>query len=224
MRIDVISIFPELFDSIIDISMWKKARENGLFLCLWNLRDFSKSKQYKVDAPPFGGGAGMVLMPEPLINAIEFLKSSSTSVIELSARGRRLNQSLAEYFSKKEHIVLICGHYEGIDERVSSVFDERISIGDFVVTGGEVPAMLFIEAVMRLLPGVLGNEDSHKDESFYSGLLEYPQYTRPRTYMGHKVPNVLLSGNHNDVLKWRKKQAYKYTKKYRPDLLKEGGM
>ncbi len=219
MRIDVITIFPEIFSCVIDVSMWMKARENGLFLYIWNLRDFSKSKQYKVDAPPFGGGAGMVLRVEPIYAAVEMLKSSSSYVVEFSPRGELFNQKTAVEFSKKRHLILLCGHYEGIDERAGSIVDKRVSIGDFVVTGGEVPAMLFIESVMRLLPGVLGNEKSHLNESFSFGLLEHPHYTRPRSYMGQKVPEVLLKGNHEEVRQWRVKKAYEYTEKQRPDLL-----
>ncbi len=221
MFIDIFTLFPIVFDGMMRVSMWQKAQEIGAVrINLWDIRDFSRSKQYKVDAPPFGGGPGMVMRVEPLIAGIEQVKSDSSWVVYLSASGKRFDQKKAWELAQREHIILVCGHYEGIDQRViESVVDEEISIGDYVLTGGEIPAMVVVDAVIRLLPGVLGDSDSLKEESFSEGLLEYPHYTRPEVFRDMQVPKVLLSGNHQAVREWRRKMALEKTKTLRPDLL-----
>ncbi len=222
--IDIFTLFPVVFESIMKVSMWKKAQEVGaVSFNLWNLRDFSRSKQYKVDAPPFGGGGGMVMRVEPIVSAVEQVKSKSSWVVGLSAAGSRFDWRKAVEFSKKEHLIFLCGHYEGIDQRVIDlVVDEEISIGDFVLTGGELAAMVIIDAVIRFLPDVLGYKNGMWEDSFASGFLEYPHYTRPDVFRGIEAPSILRSGNHNEVENWRRRQAYNITKERRPDLL-EGG-
>ena len=227
MRIDVITIFPRMFEPVLGESIIKKAQEKKVVeINIVDLRLFSKDKHRKVDDKPFGGGPGMVMGPEPFFEAVNYIRRKTkdhrlkTRTILLSPRGKKLNQALALKLSKYEHVVLLCGHYEGIDERVSEhLVDEEISIGDFVLTGGELPAMVVIDSVVRLLPGSLGDENSCKDESFSGDALEYPHYTRPADYKGMKVPDVLLSGNHEKIKEWRRKESIKVTKKKRPDLL-----
>ncbi len=221
MFIDIFTLFPVVFEGILRVSMWEKAQKVGVVrINLWDIRDFSRSKQYKVDAPPFGGGPGMVMRVEPLVAGIEQVKSDSSWVVYLSASGKRFDQEKARELTKKEHLILVCGHYEGIDQRVVDLLvDEEISIGDYVLTGGELPAMVIVDAVIRLLPGVLGDEQSLVEESFSDGLLEYPHYTRPAIFRDRKVPEVLLSGDHQAVKQWRKGQAMEKTKLVRPDLL-----
>ena len=228
MRIDVLTIFPKMFDSVLGESIIKRARGKGVVeINIIDLRLFSTDKHRKVDDKPFGGGPGMVMNAEPFFEAVNYIRKKTkdsrlkTRTILLSPKGRRFNHGLAKKLSKYEHMVLLCGHYEGIDERVTShLADEELSIGDFVLTGGELPAMVIIDSVVRLLPGALGDEDSSKDESFSENLLEYPHYTRPADYKGMKVPDVLLSGDHEKIKEWRRKEAAKATKKKRPDLLK----
>ncbi len=219
--IDVITLFPIVFDGIARVSMWKKAQDIGaMSINIWNLRDFSRSKQYKVDAPPFGGGPGMVLRVEPLFAAVEQVKSKSSWVINLSPGGKPFSHRRASALAKKEHLIFLCGHYEGIDQRViNELVDEEISIGDYVLTGGEIASMVVIDAIIRFLPGVLGDSQSLKEESFSFGLLEYPHYTKPRVFRDKSVPDVLLSGDHNQIKKWRDAMSLYKTKQYRPDLL-----
>ena len=227
MRIDVLTIFPKMFDSVLGESIIKRARGKGVVeINIIDLRLFSTDKHRKVDDKPFGGGPGMVMNAEPFFEAVNYIRKKTkdsrlkTRTILLSPKGRRFNHGLAKKLSKYEHMVLLCGHYEGIDERVTShLADEELSIGDFVLTGGELPAMVIIDSVVRLLPGALGDDDSSKNESFSENLLEHPHYTRPADYKGMKVPDVLLSGDHEKIKEWRKKEAVKATKKKRPDLM-----
>jgi len=227
MQIDALTIFPKMFDAVLGESIIKRAREKGVVeINIIDLRLFSKDKHRKVDDKPFGGGPGMVMGVEPFFEAINYIrqktkdKRAKTRILLMSPKGRTFKHNLAVKLSRYEHMILLCGHYEGIDERVRRhLVDEEISIGDFVLTGGELAAMSIIDAVVRLLPGTLGNEDSPACESFSKGLLEYPQYTRPSDYRGMKVPRVLLSGDHEKIKKWRKKESIKTTKKKRPDLI-----
>ncbi|MDU5079860.1 tRNA (guanosine(37)-N1)-methyltransferase TrmD [Tissierella sp. P1] len=223
MKIDILTLFPEFFSPLISWSIIGRAYEdNKIAINSINIRDFSQNKHRKVDDYPFGGGSGMVMKPEPIFDAISSVKNKNSRVIYLSPQGKKFNQELANELSKEEHLILLCGHYEGIDNRVIEHYvDEEISIGDFVLTGGEIPAMLIIDAVVRLLPGVLRSDESFIDESHYNGLLEYPQYTRPREFKGHFVPDVLLSGNHQKIETWRKEEALKATLLKRPDLLEK---
>ena len=224
MRFDVITIFPEYFESPLRVGALKKARERGLIeINLINLRDFALDKHRMVDDRPFGGGEGMVFKPEPLYRAISSLRQQGAPyVVYLSPQGRLLNQEIVRELYEKGHLVLICGRYEGIDERIREHFiDDEISIGDYVVFGGEVAALVVIEAVARLVPGVVGKRDSVEKESFSQGLLKYPQYTRPRDFMGYKVPEILLSGDHAAIAKWRRKKSLEVTLKRRPELLKK---
>ncbi|MBL7196463.1 MAG: tRNA (guanosine(37)-N1)-methyltransferase TrmD [Candidatus Omnitrophica bacterium] len=225
MRIDIITIFPNIFKPILGESIIKRAQKKGLLkIAVHNLRDYTKDKHRKIDDRPFGGGPGMVFKPEPIFDAIKDIKSrikgKKTKVVLLTPQGKTLNQRLAQRISKSKNLILICGHYEGVDERVrQSLVDEEVSIGDYILTGGELPAMVLVDTIARLIPGVLGDKNSAKSESFYHGLLEYPQYTRPADYKGKKVPKILLSGDHQKIAKWRKEQAYKVTKRKRPELL-----
>ncbi|MDP2939298.1 MAG: tRNA (guanosine(37)-N1)-methyltransferase TrmD [Candidatus Omnitrophota bacterium] len=217
----IITIFPKVFEPILNESIIKRAQEKGLVkINLYNLRDFSLDKHKKVDDRPFGGGPGMVMKPEPIFRAVEHIKHRA-KIILLSPRGEKLNQKIAKELSKERQLILICGHYEGVDERVKKIIDREISIGDYVLTGGEIPAMVLVDAVTRLVPGVLGDEDSLSQESFEENLLEYPHYTRPAVFKGMKVPEVLISGNHQRIAKWRQEKALKHTKAKRPDLLKK---
>ncbi|NQU19439.1 tRNA (guanosine(37)-N1)-methyltransferase TrmD [bacterium] len=223
MKIDIVTIFPKVFKPILGESIIKRAQKKGLLkIAVYNLRDYTKDKHKKIDDRPFGGGPGMVFTPQPIFDAVKCIKKDrGTKVVLLTPQGETLNQKLAQKLSKNKHLILICGHYEGIDERVRmSLVDEEVSIGDYILTGGELPAMVLVDTIVRLLSGVLGDKDSVKSESFCRGLLEYPQYTRPANYKGKKVPKVLLSGNHQAIASWRKEQALKITKKKRPDLLK----
>lgn len=227
MRIDIITIFPKIFEPVLNESILKRAQAKGkVKFFLHNLRDYTLNKHRKVDDRPFGGGSGMVMNAEPIFRAVESIKSKSkikkARVILLCPQGKKLNQKAAARLAKAGQLILICGHYEGIDERVRKhLADEEISIGDYVLTGGELPAMVLVDAVVRLIPGVLGDKNSLNFESFTGNLLEYPQYTRPADYRGMKVPAILLSGNHQQISKWRKSQALKKTKARRPDLLKK---
>jgi len=222
MKIDVLTLFPAMFAGPLDESIVKRAREARLLdLKIHNLRDWTHDRHKTVDDKPFGGGPGMLLRVEPLFEAIESLQREETKVILLSPSGRKFTQEIARELSQEKDLLLVCGSYEGFDERVrEALADDELSIGDYVLTNGALPAMVVIDAVARLLPGVLGDDESSHDESFSAGLLEYPQYTRPAEFRGMKVPEVLLSGNHAEIDKWRREQAKLRTEKRRPDLLK----
>ena len=219
MQFDVLTLFPEMFEPLNE-SIIGRAKEKGLInINLINIRDFSKNKHKKVDDTPYGGGAGMVMMPDVVYDAYKSLNSKDAKVIYMSPQGQKLNQKKVVELSKEKHIILLCGHYEGIDQRViDEIVDEEISIGDYVLTGGELPAMIVIDSVSRYIDGVL-KDDSTKEESFSEGLLEYPQYTRPEIFNGKQVPEVLLSGHHENIDKWRREQSLINTRKKRPDLL-----
>ncbi len=226
MKFDVLTLFPETFNIVMRESIIGRAQENGLIeVNAIDIRDYSKDKHRKVDDYPFGGGNGMVMTCQPVIDAYtDITKDFETEkprVIYMSPQGRVLTQQIASELSKEEHLILLCGHYEGIDERIiEEIVDEEISIGDYVLTGGELPAMVLIDCVSRLIPGVLANEGSYSEESHFNGLLEYPQYTRPAEYNGKKVPDILLSGHHANIEKWRAQQSLERTKQKRPDLYK----
>ena len=221
MRIKVLSLFPKMFDGILNESIIKRAVDDKkVNIDVIDLRSYSKDKHNKVDDTIYGGGAGMLIKCEPVFDAIDDLKTKNTKVIMLSPDGVKYNQEKAYELSKEKNIILLCGHYEGFDERINTVVDEKISIGDYVLTGGEIPAMAIIDSVTRLLPGVI-NEESHLNDSFNNDLLDYPQYTKPKEYRGMKVPDVLLSGDHKKIDEWRREEQIKKTKKQRPDLLKE---
>jgi len=222
MKIDVLTLFPEMFAGPLDVSIIKRARSTGLLdLRVHNLRDYTHDRHRTVDDKPFGGGPGMVLKPEPIFEAVERLAGDKTLVILTTPAGRTFDQSVARELAQREHLLLICGSYEGVDERVlEALVDDELSVGDYVLTNGGMPAMLIIDAVTRLLPGALGDDESARDESFSRGLLEYPQYTRPAEFRGMKVPEVLLSGHHAEIEKWREEQAKRRTADRRPDLLK----
>jgi tRNA (guanine37-N1)-methyltransferase len=241
MRIDILTLFPEVCRAPLSESMMKRAQEGGAVdLHIHNLRDWTTDKHHVVDDAPFGGGQGMVMKPEPIFDAVEELRGETgktsnvqrptpnvelqrPKVILMSPTGRRLNQEIATEFSGEAHLIIICGHYEGVDHRViEHLVDAEISIGDYVLTNGAIAAVVFVDAIVRLLPGVLGHEQSAADDSFSGGLLEGPQYTRPSDFRGWKVPDVLLSGNHGEIAKWRKTQALKRTERDRPDLLGDG--
>jgi tRNA (guanine37-N1)-methyltransferase len=221
MKIDVLTLFPAMFAGPLDESIIKRAREAGrLDLAVHNLRDYAHDRHNTVDDRPFGGGPGMLLKPEPIFEAVESLAREGTRVILLSPAGRRFDQAVAGELAGLEHLLLVSGHYEGFDERVrEQLADDELSIGDYVLTNGALPVMVIIDAVTRLLPGVLGDEDSAREDSFSQGLLEYPQYTRPAEFRGMKVPEVLLSGNHAEIARWRAEQARLRTRERRPDLL-----
>ncbi len=227
MRFDIITIFPELFHGFLECGIVRRARQSGILdVRLINLRDFTSDKHRSVDDRPYGGGEGMVFMPGPLFDAIEFCKAGETSpavqVVLLSPQGRRWSQESAREFATISHAILICGRYEGVDQRVvDSLVDREISIGDFILTGGEIPAMVILDSTVRLLPGALGNEDSAQNESFCTGILDYPQYTRPAEFRGMSVPEVLLSGDHARIDRWRKEKALQKTRECRPELVKK---
>lgn len=210
-----------MFAGPLDESIIKRARDAGLLdLRLHQLRDWTHDRHKTVDDRPFGGGPGMLLKPEPIFEAVESLKREHTRVVLMSPAGRKFNQTIARELAQQEHLVVVTGHYEGFDERIrEALAEDELSIGDYVLTNGALPAMVVIDAVVRLLPGALGDDESSHDESFSHGLLEYPQYTRPAEFCGMKVPEVLLSGNHAEIEKWRREQAKLRTKKRRPDLL-----
>ena len=221
MRISILTLFPEMF-SIFDHSIIGRAREKDLVnLEYYNIRDYSLNKHKKVDDYPYGGGAGMVMTPQPIIDSIKAAKEkNSGKVIFLGPRGKTFNQEMAQELSKEENLIFLCGHYEGIDERAYKHIDMEVSLGDFVLTGGEMAAIPIIDSVLRLIPGVLGKEESFMDESYSDGLLEYPQYTRPEVYEDERVPEVLLSGHHENIRKWRRKHSLLITKERRKDLYK----
>ncbi len=220
MRIDFVTLFPEMFAPVMDASILGRAREKGLVSwgCV-NPRDFSEDKHRKVDDRPFGGGAGMVMLAEPLARAVESVREAGSRVIFLSPQGKRFDDAMASEMAKEKHLVLVCGHYEGVDERVMEVFDEELSIGDFVLTGGELAAMTVADAAVRKIPGVLKKEEAAARESFADGLLDFPQYTRPRVWRGREVPEVLFSGDHDKIARWRRDASVGATRRKRPDLL-----
>lgn len=218
MRIDILTLFPEMFVPLKTSILGRAIKNGQLEINVLDIREFSKDKHKKCDDAPFGGGAGMVMTPQPLFDAIKSVKSEKSYVIFTSPRGETFNQKKAIELSKKEHLIFVCGHYEGIDERIIELcIDKEISIGDYVLTGGEIPAMAMVDAIARYVDGVL-NSESLSEESFASGSLEYPQYTRPFEFEKLKVPEVLISGNHQEIAKWRKEQSDKITKERRPDL------
>ncbi len=227
MHIDIVSLFPEMFDGVLGCSIIGRARNAGLInVSVVNPRDFATDKHHIVDGYPFGGGSGMVMKPEPLFSCVDSLLSEpvvpaeTRRVVLMSPAAPRFCQADAERLSRYDRLVLVCGHYEGIDERVRDhLCDEALSVGDYVLTGGELPAMIVTDTIVRLIPGALGAEDAAELDSYSSGLLEYPQYTRPRTYREWEVPPVLLSGNHADIAKWRRQESLRRTWQIRPDLL-----
>jgi tRNA (guanine37-N1)-methyltransferase len=221
MRIDIVTLFPEICRAPLNESIMKRAQKNGIIdLHIHNLRDWTKDKHHVADDAPFGGGQGMVMKPEPIFAAVEELRNQTSKVVLMSPAGHRLDQQMAAQLSGESHLIIICGHYEGVDHRViEHLVDLEISIGGYVLTNGAIAAVVLVDAVVRLLPGVLGHEQSAVDDSFSRGLLEAPQYTRPAEFRDWKVPDVLLSGNHAEIERWRKEQAIKRTRENRPDLL-----
>ena len=221
MKIDILTLFPNMFNGILDESIIKRAiNSNKVEINIHNIRDYSKDLHKKVDDYSYGGGAGMVLMPQPIFDAVDALKEDGTKVILLTPQGEKYNQKLAHTFTSFKHIILICGHYEGFDERIRTLADYEISIGDYVLTGGEIAAMAIIDSTVRLLDGVI-NKASHENDSFEDNLLDYPVYTHPENFRGLKVPEVLLSGHHENIAKWRLEEKIKRTKNRRPDLLEK---
>lgn len=221
MIIDILTLFPEVFSYLYSYSIIGKALENNKFvLNTVNIRDFSKDKHKRVDDYPYGGGPGMILKPEPIYDAIMSCKTEKSHVVYLSPKGKLLNQEIVKELARKEHVILLSGHYEGVDNRiVENYVDEEISIGDYVLTGGEIPTMVVIDSIVRLLPGVLSSDESFENESFYQGMLEYPQYTRPENFRGKRVPKILLSGDHMRIKKWRIINSLYITLSNRPDLI-----
>jgi tRNA (guanine37-N1)-methyltransferase len=220
MRITILTIFPEYIQECLNYSIIGRAIENELIdINVVNIRDYAFDKHKMTDDSPYGGGAGMVMKPEPIFNAFDSIQGEFHSIF-MTPQGNKLDQDKVVELSEYKELVILCGHYEGVDQRVrDSLIDEEISIGDFILTGGELPALVLIDAISRYIPGVLGNEDSLLEESFKDGLLEYPQYTRPRVYREMEVPDVLLSGNHQEIAKWRKEKSLEKTEKVRDDLL-----
>lgn len=229
MKIDILTVFPEMFDSFLNTSIIGRARKNEILeVITTDIRDFSLCKHKNTDDYPFGGGAGMLMMPQPIADAVKYAKSAlpNAKVVYMGPKGKKLTQEMAQTLSSEDQLIILCGHYEGIDQRIADKYiDMEISIGDYILTGGETAAMVLIDSISRLIPGVLGSEESTSEESFSSsGLLEYPQYTRPRIFEGMEVPEVLLSGDHKRIAKWRREQALISTAKYRPDLLEKSDM
>lgn len=221
MKVDILTIFPNMFDSL-NQSIVGKAQEKGLLeLHTHDFRENASNKQRHVDDMPYGGGQGMLLMPQPIYDTMDNIPHENARVILLDPAGKRYNQKMAEELAQEEHLIFICGHYEGYDERIKDLVTDEISLGDFVLTGGEVAATVIVDSVVRLLPGALGKAASHEDDSFSSGLLEYPQYTRPEDFRGKKVPSVLMSGHHENIRKWRLTESLKKTLARRPDLLEQ---
>lgn len=221
MKIDILTIFPEMFENFLTTSIIKNALENNFVtINIIDIRDFSTNKHKKVDDYSYGGGSGMVLMPEPVFKALKSVKKTNSLVILMTPQGKTYNQKKAYSLALKKHLIIICGHYEGFDERIRSFVDIELSIGDYVLTGGEIPAMAITDSIIRLLPGVL-KEESHLNESFNNNLLDFPVYTKPSEFQGMSVPEVLLSGHHENILKWRLNEALKRTKQRRPDLLEK---
>ena len=223
MQIDILSVFPEMFENVFSSSMLGRAVSNNLItVYTHNIRDYTDNKHKKTDDYPFGGGNGLVMMAQPIFDAIDSVKSriqsSNCKTVLMTPRGKRLSTDYAKELSKLDNLIILCGHYEGVDERVNTLIDEEISIGDYILTGGELPAMVLVDCLSRFIPGVLGNPESSEEESFSSFLLEYPQYTRPSNFRGMLVPEVLLNGNHKEIQKWRLEKSVEKTKKARPDL------
>lgn len=225
MRIDILTLFPAICDGALAESMMKRAQEKNLVeIRTHNLRDWARDKHHVTDDAPYGGGQGMVLKPEPIFEAIAELRGENrgAKVVLMSPAGRRLEQPICADYARETHLIIICGHYEGVDQRViDELVDDEISLGDYVLTNGAIAAVVFVDAFVRLIPGVLGDEGSAADDSFSNGLLEFPQYTRPVEYRGARVPEILLSGNHAEIAKWRAERAKEKTKRVRPDLLDE---
>lgn len=219
MKIDILTLFPHMFDGVFDESIIKRALDTGrVEINLVNFRDFSMDPHHKVDDTPYGGGAGMVLSCQPIFDCVKSLKEENSKVILLTPSGIPYKQEMAYSFSKEKHLIMICGHYEGFDERIKSICDLELSIGDYVLTGGEIPAMVLVDSIVRLLPGVI-EEKSHIQDSFHDHLLDYPTYTKPRVYEGMEVPEVLLSGDHKKIEEYRRQESIRLTKENRPDLL-----
>lgn len=224
MKIDILTLFPGMFDGFLNESIIKRAiMNNKVTINVHNIRDFSTDPHKKVDDYGYGGGEGMVLMPQPIFDAVESLRTDDSIVLLMTPQGTKFHQSLAKSFVLQKHLIIICGHYEGFDERIRSLADMEISIGDFVLTGGELPSMVICDSIVRLLDGVI-NENSHKNDSFEDNLLDYPVYTHPAEYKGMKVPDVLLSGHHENIKKWRLQQQIQRTKERRPDLLEKSDL
>ncbi len=226
MKFDILTIFPDIFDSVLGSSIIGRAQQSGLLsVTAHNIRDFSADKHKKTDDYPYGGGNGLVMLAQPIYDAYRSIVENldyKPHFIYMSPQGKRLDQQLVEELSVHKHIILLCGHYEGVDERIlEELVDDEISIGDYVLTGGEIPAMVLIDAISRTVPGVLSNEDSYSDESHKDGVLEYPQYTRPYDFYGKTVPDILLSGHHANINKWRRLQSLKRTRHKRPDLFEK---
>ena len=221
MKIDILTLFPEMYDGFLNTSIIKSAIDRKLVkIETTNIRDYSLDKHKKVDDTPYGGGSGMVLMCQPIFDAVKDLKKKNSKVILMTPQGMKYNQKIAYNLSKEEHLIIVCGHYEGFDERIRSLCDMELSIGDYILTGGELPSMVVTDSIVRLIDGVI-DEDSHKNDSFNDDKLDYPTYTKPREYEGMKVPDVLLSGDHKKIDEWRKEESEKRTKERRPDLMKK---
>ncbi|HIV82553.1 MAG TPA: tRNA (guanosine(37)-N1)-methyltransferase TrmD [Candidatus Salinicoccus merdavium] len=220
MNIHYLTLFPEMYDGVLNSSILKRAKDKGIVdYNLIDFRDYTEDKHNKVDDYPYGGGAGMVLKPEPIFNAMDALEVENPRVILLCPQGEPFNQKMAEDLSTEENIVFICGHYEGYDERIRTLVTDEVSIGDYVLTGGELASMTMTDAIVRLIPNVISKQESHEQDSFSTGMLEHPHYTRPREYRGMKVPEVLLNGDHKKIDEWRYNESLKRTKERRPDLL-----
>lgn len=226
LRVDIITLFPAMFSGYLGESIIQRARQKKLVrIEVADLRDYTRDRHRVVDDRPYGGGAGMVLKPEPLFAAVEDLRDGGARVILLSPRGKQYDQKLARRLSREDHLIFICGHYEGVDERVCrELVDEEISIGDYILTNGALPALVAVDSLVRLIPGVLGDPESSRDESFSGGRLEYPHYTRPRLFRGMEVPEILLSGDHGEVERWRRRRALEVTWRQRPDLLRSASL
>ena len=221
MRIDILTLFPSMFDGFLNESIIKRAIDKKkVEINVINFRDYSLDPHHKVDDTPYGGGAGMVLTPQPIMDAVDDLKDDDTKVILLTPDGKTYNQKMAYSLSCEKHLIIICGHYEGFDERIRSIVDIEVSIGDYVLTGGEIPSMVITDSITRLIDGVI-EEESHLNDSFNNNLLDYPTYTKPRVYRGLKVPEVLLNGNHKEIEEYRMREALKKTQERRPDLLEK---
>ncbi|MDD2435658.1 MAG: tRNA (guanosine(37)-N1)-methyltransferase TrmD [Bacilli bacterium] len=222
MKIDILTLFPGMFEGLLSESIIKRAIDKGLVkIQIHDIRKYSKDPHKKVDDYGFGGGQGMVLMPEPIFDAVEDLKEENSLVIMMTPQGKTFEQKIAYALTKEKHLIIICGHYEGFDERIRSIVDLELSIGDYILTGGEIASMVITDSVVRLIDGVI-EEESHLNDSFNNNLLDYPVYTKPQDFRGMKVPEVLLSGHHENIRKWRYEQQLERTKERRPDLLKKG--
>ena len=221
MKIDILTLFPHMFQGVFEESILKRAIDEGkVEINLINFRDYTKDPHNKVDDTPYGGGAGMVLMCQPIFDCVASLRKEDSVVVLLTPDGEVYNQAMAYELSKEKHLILICGHYEGFDDRIRSICDREISVGDYVLTGGEIPAMAVVDSITRLLPGVI-TEESHINDSFHDQLLDYPTYTKPRVYEGMEVPEVLVSGDHQKIDQWRREESMKKTQERRPDLLEK---